>query len=196
MHDLDTLAESSLQCRVPVEHGGEIDCFALLDQRADPIGALAAFHCLGNWTLPLIDRDEPRFAEASREMRERGDYLIPRFNGEHRFDKPPLIYWLQAGAYTVLGENEFAARLPSALCAAAIGVVLALWGARLWDAATGSRAALIFSLCLQTLIHARAAVADMPMILGVTLAAWAGWEWRTRGSRREAPWSRCASSPR
>ena len=145
--------------------------------------ALAVFHCLGNWAMPLLDRDEPRFAEASREMRQSGDYVVPHFNGADRFDKPPLIYWLQCGAYALLGENEFAARLPSALCAAAIGVALAAWGAQLWGPATGWRAALIFSLCLQTMIHARAAVADMPMVLCATLAAWAGWVWRTRGSR-------------
>ncbi|MFL6584951.1 MAG: ArnT family glycosyltransferase, partial [Chthoniobacterales bacterium] len=42
-------------------------------------GALL-FHLAGTWSLPLIDRDEPRFAEASREMIERSDYVIPYFN--------------------------------------------------------------------------------------------------------------------
>ncbi len=139
-------------------------------------GALV-FHCLGNWSLPLIDRDEPRFAEASREMLERGDFVVPFFNDHERFDKPPLIYWLQCGAYRLLGENEFAARLPSAICAALVAVALAAWGARLFDAASGWRAAIIFSTCLQAVVHARAAAADMAMVLFVTLAAWAGWEW-------------------
>ena len=52
--------------------------------------ALLLLYSIGNWSLPLIDRDEPRFAEASREMRQSGDFLIPRLNGEYRFDKPPL----------------------------------------------------------------------------------------------------------
>ncbi|MGB8168214.1 MAG: glycosyltransferase family 39 protein [Chthoniobacteraceae bacterium] len=140
--------------------------------------AATVFHCLGNWALPLIDRDEPRFAEASREMLQRGDPIVPYFNGRVRFDKPPLIYWLQCGAYRLLGDNEFAARLPSALCAALTAVALAVWGARFFDATTGWRAALIFSTCVQTIVHARAAVADMVMVLFVTLAAWAAWEWR------------------
>ena len=63
----------------------------------------------GNWILPLMDRDEPRFAEASREMLQRNDMIIPWFNGQYRFDKPPLIYWCQAACYQVLGENAFAA---------------------------------------------------------------------------------------
>lgn len=138
--------------------------------------AVLVLHCAGNWALPLIDRDEPRFAEATREMRQRHDWVVPTFNGEPRYDKPPLIYWMQGAACALLGENDFAVRLPSAFCAALTAVALALWGARWRDAATGWRAALIFSLCLQVTIHARAAVADFPMILAVTLAAWAGWE--------------------
>jgi len=58
-----------------------------------------AFHVIGTWSLPLIDRDEPRFAEASREMIERGDYIVPRFNNQLRLDKPPLAYWAQVASY-------------------------------------------------------------------------------------------------
>ncbi|PYJ19636.1 MAG: hypothetical protein DME92_11830 [Verrucomicrobia bacterium] len=46
------------------------------------------FHIVGTWSLPLIDRDEPRFAEASREMIERADYIVPYFNNQLRLDKP------------------------------------------------------------------------------------------------------------
>ena len=67
------------------------------------------FHLAGTWSLPLVDRDEPRFAEASREMIERGDYVVPYFNNRYRFDKPPLTYWCQVASYRVFGENAFAA---------------------------------------------------------------------------------------
>ncbi|MEY5009301.1 MAG: Undecaprenyl phosphate-alpha-4-amino-4-deoxy-L-arabinose arabinosyl transferase [Verrucomicrobiota bacterium] len=132
---------------------------------------------LGNGTLPLTDRDEPRFAEASREMLERADWVVPYFNNKFRFDKPPLIYWLQAASYSVLGETDTAARLPSVLCAALAAVALAAWGARLQNPTTGLRAGLIFLLNLQVFAHGRAAVADMAMVLFVLLAAWTGWEW-------------------
>src|SRR5260221_8117 len=75
---------------------------------------------LGNNTLPLIDRDEPRFAEASREIRQSGDFIIPRVNGAYRFDKQPLIYCCQVASSMVFGEKDFAVRFPSALLAAAI----------------------------------------------------------------------------
>ena len=130
----------------------------------------------GNWILPLMDRDEPRFAEASREMLQRGDLIIPWFNNQYRFDKPPLIYWCQIASYHVLGESPFAARLPSALFATAIAALLWFWGRRLGNEKAGFHSAIIFITCLQVLIHGRLAVADMPMIFFVCAAVWSGWE--------------------
>jgi 4-amino-4-deoxy-L-arabinose transferase-like glycosyltransferase len=138
--------------------------------------ALLVLYGLGNSTLPLIDRDEPRFAEASREMLQSGDWIIPRVNGENRFDKPPLIYWCQAGAMRLFGQNDFAARFPSTVFAAGTAFLIAAWGRRCGDARTGWTAALVFGTCLQVFIHARAAVADMPMVFFFTAACWAGSE--------------------
>jgi 4-amino-4-deoxy-L-arabinose transferase-like glycosyltransferase len=126
--------------------------------------------------VPLADRDEPRFAEASREMRERGDYVVPYFNNKYRFDKPPFIYWTQIASYRLFGENDFAARLPSGIAAALTAVLLFAWGRRLGGERVGWWAAIIFSLCLQTFIHARAAVADMWLVFFVTAAFWAAYE--------------------
>jgi len=140
--------------------------------------------CLGNQTLPLIDRDEPRFAEASREMVQNGDWVVPRFNNAPRYDKPPLIYWMHAGCYRLLGDNAFAARLPAALCTAATAVLIALWGSRLALPSIGFQAALIYTLCIQSFVHGRAAVADPPMVFFSVLAAWLGWEWLRQPARR------------
>ena len=134
------------------------------------------FHLAGAWLLPLVDRDEPRFAEASREMIERHDYVVPYFNNRYRFDKPPLTYWAQIASYRAFGENAFAARFPSALAAALTALVLFGWGARLRMGRAGFWAAIFFTLCLQTFLHAKAAVADMWLVLFVALAHWAGWE--------------------
>ena len=143
--------------------------------------ALLFFGCLlfnlaGTWALPLVDRDEPRFAEASREMIERGDYVVPYFNNRYRFDKPPLTYWFQVASFRLLGENAFAARLPTAIAAAFTAVVIFAWGTRLNLGRAGFWAAIMFTLCLQTFIHAKAAVADMWLVLFMTLAHWAGYE--------------------
>jgi 4-amino-4-deoxy-L-arabinose transferase-like glycosyltransferase len=134
------------------------------------------FHLAGTWSLPLIDRDEPRFAEAAREMRERADFIVPFFNNQFRFDKPPLTYWFQVASYRLFGENDFAARFPTAVAAALVALVLFGWGKRLRDERTAWWAAIIFTLSLQTFLHGKAAVADMWLVLFVTVAHWAGWE--------------------
>ena len=136
------------------------------------------FHLAGTWSLPLIDRDEPRFAEAAREMRERADFIVPYFNNQFRFDKPPLTYWFQVASYRVFGENDFAARFPTAVAAALVALVLFSWGKRVRDEKVGWWAVIIFTLSLQSFIHGKAAVADMWLVLFVTLAHWAGWELR------------------
>src|SRR6266481_4667601 len=89
------------------------------------------FHIVGTWSIPLIDRDEPRFAEASREMIERGDYIVPRFNNQLRLDKPPLAYWAQVASFSIFGQNDFAARFPSAVAAALVAMAIFAWGARI-----------------------------------------------------------------
>lgn len=126
--------------------------------------------------MPLIDRDEPRFAEASREMIERSDYIVPRFNNQYRFDKPPLTYWAQIASYKIFGENDFAARFPSAIAAALTALSIFVWGSRIGGTRVGWWAAIIFTLSLQVFLHAKAAVADMWLVLFMTLAFWAACE--------------------
>ena len=153
------------------------------------------FHIVGTWNLPLIDRDEPRFAEASREMIERGDYIVPYFNNQLRLDKPPLTYWAQTLSYRVFGENDFAARFPSAIAASLTALVIFTWGTRLRGKGLGLWAAIIFTLSLQTFIHAKAAVADMWLVLFVTLAHLSGSETLQHSRRNQGaavsspPWA-------
>jgi len=82
------------------------------------ISWLAFLWNLGN--TGLVDETEPLFAEASRQMTVTGDWITPYYNGATRFDKPILIYWLQAIGYKLIGVNEWAVRLPSALAAIAL----------------------------------------------------------------------------
>ncbi len=118
-------------------------------------------------------------------MLERGDFIVPYFNNQTRFDKPPLIYWLQDAAYKLFGARM---NSPRGCPAGYAGRWRRWWsrygGAQLYDPKTGWRAALMFGLCMQTILHAHAAVADMAMIAASTASAWAGWNWLKTGRRR------------
>jgi 4-amino-4-deoxy-L-arabinose transferase-like glycosyltransferase len=109
-------------------------------------------------------------------MRERGDFVVPYFNDKFRFDKPAFIYWTQIASYSLFGENDFAARFPSTVAAALTALLLFAWGRRVGGEPVGWWAALIFTLCLQVFVHARASVADMWLVFFGTMASWAGYE--------------------
>src|SRR5579884_4029078 len=91
--------------------------------------ALVAF-LPGFFQIPPIDRDEARFAQATKQMLESGQYVDIRFQDEVRYKKPVGIYWLQAGAVKAVQALGVASarttiwlyRLPSLL--GAIGAVL------------------------------------------------------------------------
>ena len=109
-------------------------------------------------------------------MIQRADYVVPHFNNQLRLDKPPLAYWAQVASYRIFGETDFGARFPSAIAAALTALVIVGWGYRIGGTAVGWWAAIIFTLSLQTFVHAKAAVADMWLVLFMTLASWAGYE--------------------
>jgi 4-amino-4-deoxy-L-arabinose transferase-like glycosyltransferase len=91
--------------------------------------------CLVAWlpgflALPPLDRDESRFAQASKQMIETGDYLDIRFSTVPRYNKPVGIYWLQAAATRALGHPPYnriwTYRLPS-LIGGLLAVLLTFW---------------------------------------------------------------------
>jgi 4-amino-4-deoxy-L-arabinose transferase-like glycosyltransferase len=82
--------------------------------------------------LPPLDRDESRFAEASAQMLETGDFVSIHFQDQPRFKKPVGIYWLQAAAVATLSHVEdraiWAYRVPS-LAGAMLAAAACAWGA-------------------------------------------------------------------
>jgi 4-amino-4-deoxy-L-arabinose transferase-like glycosyltransferase len=129
---------------------------------------LAFFWQIG--AVPLYDLDEGAFTEATREMLSSGNFITPYQDGEPRYDKPVLTYWLQAASVKVFGFSEAALRLPSALAAT-------LWVVVLWrfvrdhdDEAAATVAALIMVLSLEVSLIAKAAVADAALNLFIALA--------------------------
>ena len=61
---------------------------------------------LGIGRIALVEKDEPRYAGTAREMVRSGDWLVPRFNGQERLVKPPLVYWAIAASFRAAGRAE------------------------------------------------------------------------------------------
>jgi 4-amino-4-deoxy-L-arabinose transferase-like glycosyltransferase len=95
---------------------------------------------------PVLTGDEAYYARVPVEMRERGDWLVPYFNGKPRYKKPPLMYWLVAVSQRIFGENEVASRLPSLLAVVLTSLLLLWFGLKTSFAETGVWAATIFLL--------------------------------------------------
>ena len=117
--------------------------------------------------------DEPRFALVARHMVESGDWLFPHRGHELYPDKPPLFMWLQAAAYTVVGNRRVAFLLPSLL--AALGT---LWcvvdlGRRLWTRRVGLYAGYAVLFALQFSYQARKAQIDPLVTFWITLGNYA-----------------------
>lgn len=137
----------------------------------------------GLGSAPLFDVDEGAFAEATREMLTGGDWLSTWLLGVPRYDKPILIYWLQALSVALLGLNEWALRLPSALAAAGWGWAVWRFARRQWDEASAERGLWIVATALGPWVIARAATADALLNLWLTLAGLDLWRFLAEGNR-------------
>ena len=132
----------------------------------------------GLFQIPAVDRDEARFAQATKQMLESGEFVDIRFQDEVRYKKPVGIYWLQVGAVklgSALGVRNPATtialyRLPSLI--GAIGAVLLTYWAAL--AFVSRRAALMAGLMIATSIllgvEARLAKTDAMLLLTIVAA--------------------------
>jgi 4-amino-4-deoxy-L-arabinose transferase-like glycosyltransferase len=97
-----------------------------------------ALYLPGLFALPAIDRDEARYAQATRHMLASGDLVVPRLQDAPRLIKPIAIYWLQAAAVRLAdrwraGRDIGGYRLPSAV-AALLAVLGTYWIGRFWFA--------------------------------------------------------------
>ncbi len=147
--------------------------------------AASATYLVGNGATALWDRDEPRYAQTSRQMLQSGDWVVPHFLDLVRTAKPPMIYWCQAAAMAVFGDGgeagTFAARLPSAV---AVAVLLVGLSAVLWRP-LGSQRTLwtvtIFATSGLTLAAAKMCVTDAVLLVWTTaaqLCLYAAWRGR------------------
>jgi 4-amino-4-deoxy-L-arabinose transferase-like glycosyltransferase len=130
---------------------------------------------VGLGSLPLLGPDEPRYAEVARVMFASGNYVSPILARELWFEKPALLYWLQAASYHIFGVGEFAARFPSAW--AALGTVLCVYFTlrRAISWRLGLLAALVLTTCVAWWAFARGATTDMVLSASIAFAILFGY---------------------
>ncbi len=124
------------------------------------LATVAAAFFTGIGSLPLFDLDEGAYAEATREMFESGNFLATTLNGLPRYDKPILFYWLQALSVSLLGWNEFALRLPSAIGGTAWALATALFVGRLRGIRAGCLAGIVVATSWLVGMIGKAAIPD------------------------------------
>src|SRR3954451_2279104 len=112
-------------------------------------------------SLSLLDPDEAHYGQLTREMMRAHQWMVPLLDCIPFIDKPVLYHWLQAGAESIFGENEFALRLPSACAALALFWTVWWAGRALFGATVGRSAALMFATTPLTFALAGIGVFDM-----------------------------------
>ena len=138
------------------------------------ISLAAALYLVGNGSVSLWDRDEPRYAQTSRQMLEGGDWVVPRFLDTVRTAKPVFIYWCQGTAMRLLGTQGeagvFAARLPSAVAMTLVLVLVALAVRQSFGPAHAFWTVLVLGTSALAVWSAKACTTDAVLLVGITVA--------------------------
>ena len=137
------------------------------------------FICLLAWlpglfALPALDRDESRFAQASKQMIESGNYIDIHFSTVPRYNKPVGIYWAQAATTRALGHPPYnqiwTYRLPS-LIGGLLAALLTYWNARAFASReTALLAGALLALCVALSAEAEMATTDALLLATIVLS--------------------------
>jgi len=131
--------------------------------------ALGLVPVLGLGAIGVLDYDEAAYAEVARVMWRSGDWLVPRLCGETFFEKPPLLYWVQAAGFALFGVGPFGARIGTTLAGAAAPLALFAFA----RGPLGLRPAFFAGVALATSLElaalARVAFTDMLLVLWFTV---------------------------
>ncbi|WP_421788095.1 ArnT family glycosyltransferase [Hyphobacterium sp.] len=127
----------------------------------------------GLTSMPVMDRDEARYAQAASQMLETGDFVDIRFQEDPRHVKPAGIYWMQVMTALPFGGADadiWAFRLPS-LIGLLIAVFGTAWlGARLFGPQAGLAAGLLLAIAVMSQVEARTAKTDAMLLASGVLA--------------------------
>jgi hypothetical protein len=131
----------------------------------------------------VIDYDEGHYSQAALRMAQSGDWVTPYCNGVRFLEKPPLLYWVTAASFRVLGPSELALRLPTALAIVALVWVIGRMARRAAGTDAGLAAGLAAAFSVGTCLFTREALHDVWLVLFMSVALHGFLEWH-RDPRR------------
>jgi len=131
--------------------------------------------CFRLGSLPLLQPDEGRNAEVAREMKQSGAWLVPTYNGVDYLDKPAFYFKAVALSLAAFGDNETAARIPSAAFGLALAALVFAFGRKVYGTRCGLLAAIVVMTMPLFVMNARTVIFDMALAFFVCGAIFAGY---------------------
>jgi dolichol-phosphate mannosyltransferase len=171
--------------RFPGATATESEATPLVAWRWAVLLLLAAFVLFANLNTPLLEPDEGRHAEITREMWTTGNWLAPQFQHEPYLDKPPLLYWLSCASFAVFGVHDWSTRLVTAGCGLITVCSVYGFGRRLIGDRAAWMGATILLLSLGFVACARFLILESLLTMGVVTSLLLGaladrkgrWQW-------------------
>src|SRR5579863_10409947 len=121
----------------------------------------------------LMDDVDSVQAQIARNMLSSGDWVTARLDGVIYLEKAPLVYWAMALSYKIFGVHDWAARIPIALSAIALGLLTAAFGSWAFGRRAGFYAGLCMATCIGLFLFTRILIPDVMLTFTVALAMWA-----------------------
>lgn len=124
---------------------------------------------------PLFDEDEGFYAEGSREMLANNEFVTITANGQQRYDKPPLVFWMVAGSQWLFGAREWAVRLPSVIMSLALILLMCRFSKQYSGLESSGKLVVFFVGSVQLSMISKAAIADATLqflLVSVMLNLW------------------------
>jgi Dolichyl-phosphate-mannose-protein mannosyltransferase len=112
-------------------------------------------------------------AQIARNMLDSGDWVIAHLDGVPYVEKSPLIYWMIAISYRILGVHDWAARIPVALAAVLLAWATYRYGRWAFSEGAGYYAGMVLATCVGLFLFTRIQIPDVMLTLTVCLAFWA-----------------------
>lgn len=130
-------------------------------------------------SISPIDRDEARFAQASKQMVTSGDYVTPRFQHDLRAKKPVGIYWMQSASAKIFGDGQIASyRIPSVIGGVLMVLLTTFFASQILPRRAAVFAGLFMATSLVMVMESHLATTDAMLAAMVTLQQITLWKIR------------------